>query len=77
MDLIQMYKYAYWGAIEHLRTITKLYNMCIDVGDGEAADEYEIQIQNSKSDFEFIVSALGYDMEACHQILDYELRKVV
>lgn len=77
MDLIQIYKYAYWGAIEHLRTITKLYNMCIDVGDGEAADEYKIQIQNSKSDFEFIVSALGYDMEACHQILDYELRKVV
>ena len=77
MDIIQLYKYAYWGTIDHLRTITKLYNMCIDSGDGDAAEEYEIQIQKAKSDFDFIVSALGYDMEACHQVLDYELRKVV
>ena len=41
MDLYLMYKYAYWGAIEELKTLTKLYNMCLEVSDGDAAEEYE------------------------------------
>lgn len=76
MDLNMMYKYAYWGAIEELKTITKLYNMCIEVGDGDAAEEYEIEIEKIKSDFDFIISALGYNKEASWQVLDYEIRKV-
>ena len=27
MDLLMMYKYAYWGAISHLEVLEKLYNM--------------------------------------------------
>lgn len=77
MDMIQIYKYAYWGAIEHLKTITKLYNVCIDSVDYNTAEEYNIKLQKAISDFEFIVSILGYDIESCRQILDYELRKVV
>ena len=61
MDLNLMYKYAYWGAIEELKTLTKLYNMCIEVSDGDAAEEYEIEIEKTKSDFNFIISALGYN----------------
>ena len=76
MDLIMIYKYAYWGAIEELKTITKLYNMCIEVGDGDAAEEYEIEIEKIKSDFDFIISALGFDRDSCWQVLDCEIRKV-
>ena len=50
--------------------------MCIEVGDGDASDEYLIQINETKSDFDFIISALGYDKESSWQVLDYELRKV-
>lgn len=71
-----MYKYAYWGVIEELKTLMKLYNMCIEVGDGDALDEYLIRINETKSDFDFIISALGYDKESSWQVLDYELRKV-
>ena len=45
MDLYLIYKYAYWGAIEKLKTLTKLYNMCLEVSDGDAAEEYEIEIE--------------------------------
>ena len=76
MDLLMMYKYAYWGVIEELKTLMKLYNMCIKVGDGDASDEYLIRINETKSDFDFIISALGYDKESSWQVLDYELRKV-
>lgn len=76
MDLLMMYKYAYWGVIEELKTLMKLYNMCIEVGDGDASDEYLIRINETKSDFDFIISALGYDKESSWQVLDYELRKV-
>ena len=75
MDLLMMYKYAYWGVIEELKTLMKLYNMCIEVGDGDASDEYLIRINETKSDFDFIISALGYDKESSWQVLDYELRK--
>ena len=61
MDLYMIYKYAYWGVIEELKILTKLYNMCIEVSDGDAAEEYEIEIEKTKSDFNFIISALGYD----------------
>ena len=61
MDLYMIHKYAYWGVIEELKTLTKLYNMCIEVSDGDAAEEYEIEIEKTKSDFNFIISALGYD----------------
>ena len=61
MDLYMIYKYAYWGVIEELKTLTKLYNMCIEVSDGDAAEEYEIEIEKTKSDFNFIISAVGYD----------------
>ena len=70
-----MYKYAYWGVIEELKTLMKLYNMCIEVGDGDASDEYLIRINETKSDFDFIILALGYDKESSWQVLDYELRK--
>lgn len=70
-----MYKYAYWGVIEELKTLMKLYDMCIEVGDGDASDEYLIRINETKSDFDFIISALGYDKEACWQVLDYEINK--
>lgn len=75
MDLYLIYKYAYWGAIEELKTLTKLYNMCLEVSDGDAAEEYEIEIEKTKSNFDFIISALGYDKESCWQVLAYELRK--
>ena len=70
-----MYKYAYWGVIEELKTLMKLYNMCIEVGDGDASDEYLIRINETKSDFDYIISALGYNREACWQVLDYEINK--
>lgn len=76
MDLQTMYKYAYWGIIEELKMLTKLYNMCIEVRDGDAVEEYENQIQKTKLDFDFIISALGYNKESCWQVLDYEIRKV-
>lgn len=76
MDLNIMYKYAYWGIIEELKMLTKLYNMCVEVSDGDAAEGYENQIQKTKLDFDFIISALGYNKESCWQVLDYEIRKV-
>jgi hypothetical protein len=50
--------------------------MCVEVSDGDAAEEYKIRIQKTKSDFDFIISVLGYDKESCWQVLDYEIRKV-
>ena len=50
--------------------------MCIEVSDGDAAEEYEIEIEKTKSDFDFIISALGFDRDSCWQVLDYEIRKV-
>ena len=76
MELETLYKYAYRGVIDHIKILTKLYNMCVEVGDGDAASEYEIQIENSKSDFNNIVLCLGYDLCSCYEILDYEIRKV-
>lgn len=76
MDLQTIYKYAYWGVIKEIKTMTTLYNMCIEVGDGDASKEYENQIQNLKLDFDFIIQCLGYDKESCWQVLDYEIRKV-
>ena len=76
MDLCQLYKYAYWGAIEELKMQTRLYDMCIEAGDGDAAEEYRIEIEKTKSDFDIIIYALGYDKDACWQVLDYEIRKV-
>ena len=61
MELRTIYEYAYWGVIDKLKTLTKLYNMCIEVGDGDASEEYEIAIEKIKSDFNIIISALGYD----------------
>ena len=75
MDLLMMYKYAYWGVIKELKTLMKLYDMCIEVGDGDASDEYLIRINETKSDFDYIISALGYNREACWQVLDYEINK--
>ena len=75
MDLNMMYKYAYWGVIEELKTLMKLYDMCIEVSDGDAAEEYLIRINETKSDFDFIISVLGYNKEESWQVLAYELRK--
>ena len=61
MELRTIYEYAYWGVIEKLKTLTKLYNMCIEVGDGDTSEEYEIAIEKVKSEFNIIISALGYD----------------
>ena len=76
MELRTIYEYAYWGAVEHLDVLNRLYNMCLEVSDGDAAEEYEIEIEKTKSNFDFIISALGYDKESCWQVLDYEIRKV-
>lgn len=75
MDLLIIYRYAYWGAIKEIKTITTLYNMCVEVGDGDAAEEYASLLVNLKADFDYIISALGYDKEACWQVLDYEINK--
>ena len=45
MELRTIYEYAYWGAVEHLDVLNRLYNMCLEVGDGDAAEEYENVIQ--------------------------------
>ena len=71
-----MYKYAYWGVIEELKTLMKLYDMCIEVGDGDASDEYLIRINKTKFELDCIISVLGYDKESSWQVLAYELRKV-
>lgn len=59
MDLLMMYKYAYWGAISHLEVLEKLYNMCEEVADGDAMEEYTIMIEKTKSDLEFFEKVLG------------------
>ena len=83
MDLLMMYKYAYWGVIEELKTLMKLYDMCIEVGDGDASDEYLIRINETKSDFDFIISTVPIPrtekpvVVVNAAIIDaYELRKV-
>ena len=55
-----IYEYAYWGAINHLEVLEKLYNMCLEVGDGDAAEEYECKIQKVKHDLFFIKRILNY-----------------
>ena len=75
MDLLIIYRYAYWGVIHEIKTITSLYNMCVEVGDGDAAEEYENLLEDLKSDFNYIISALGYDKESSWQVLTYELKK--
>ena len=75
MDLLIIYRYAYWGAIKEIKTITTLYNICVEVGDGDSAEEYASLLVNLKADFDYIISALGYDKEACWQVLDYEINK--
>lgn len=75
MDINTLYKYAYWGAIEHIKTLTYLYNMCKEVGDGDSMDEYETEIEKSKTDFKTIVSELGFNFDSCIQVLDWEIRK--
>ena len=58
MDLLIIYRYAYWGAIKEIKTITTLYNMCVEVGDGDAAEEYASLLVNLKADFDYIISSL-------------------
>ena len=49
--------------------------MCVEVGDGDAAEEYASLLVDLKTDFDYIISALGYNREACWQVLDYEINK--
>lgn len=45
MTMTQMYKYAEMGALNYLETLETLLEMCIEVGDEDAADEYRNQIE--------------------------------
>ena len=76
MDITILYKYAYQGVIERILTLTKLYNMCVEVGDGDAAEEYEIQIQKTKSDFDSIILTLGLNREETYELLDWEIERL-
>lgn len=76
MDMITLYEYAYQGVIERILTLTKLYNMCIEVGDGDASDEYSITISKAKSDFDFIISVLGFDRDECWECLNWEIERM-
>lgn len=75
MNLKNLYEYAYWGVIEHIKLLTKLHKMCIEVADQDAANEYEIAIKKSMSDFDFIILALGSNKEECYEILNYQIEK--
>lgn len=75
MDKEKLYKYAYWGVSEHIKVLTCLYEMCKEVGDGDAMDEYKIKIEKAKADFKTIVLELGFDFDSCVQVLDWEIRK--
>lgn len=77
MDLWMMYKYAYWGVIERLKTLTKLRGICLEVSDGDAAEEYEIEIEKTKSDFDCIISALGLNCEETYELLNWEIERAV
>lgn len=59
MDLYMIHKYAYWGAISHLEILEKLHDMCLEVNDGDAVEEYEIQIEKTKSDLEYLEKVIG------------------
>lgn len=63
MDMMLLYKYAYWGVINHLKTLKKLREMCIDVCDGDAFDEYDMKIEKVIEDLIFIENVLGYTEE--------------
>ena len=76
MDMITLYTYAYQGVTERILTLTKLYNMCIEVGDGDASDEYSITISKAKSDFDFIISVLGFDRDECWECLNWEIERI-
>ena len=77
MEQNTIMEYAYWGVIEEIATLTRLRDMCLEVSDGDTANEYENRIEKSKSDFDFIIQSLGYNKESCLEVLDYEIRKKV
>ena len=45
MTMKQMCKYAEMGALNYLETLETLLEMCIEVGDEDAADEYRNRIE--------------------------------
>lgn len=77
MDTKVLYEYAYQGVIERILTLTKLYNMCVEAGDGDAMDEYLIAISKTKSDFDFIISVLGFDRDECWKCLNWEIERMI
>ena len=77
MDTKTLYEYAYQGVIERILILTKLYNMCAEAGDGDAMDEYLIAISKTKSDFDFIISVLGFDRDECWECLNWEIERMI
>ena len=63
MDMKLLYEYAYWGVIGHLDVLNRLRNMCAEVGDGDAFDEYDMKIEKVIEDLVFIENVLGYTKE--------------
>ena len=49
-----LWKYAEMGAYDYIETLEKLYNMCLEVRDGDAAEEYANKIEDVKCDLIFI-----------------------
>lgn len=45
MTMKQMCRYAEMGALNYIETLEKLLEMCIEVGDEDAADEYRNKIE--------------------------------
>lgn len=63
MDMKLLYEYAYWGVIEHLGVLNRLRNMCAEVADGDAFNEYDMRIEKVIEDLVFIENVLGYTEE--------------
>lgn len=64
LALEKVYSYALWGAVDKLKTLEKLRGMCLDVMDGDAADEYEKIIFTTKEDIKYICDVLECDYES-------------
>lgn len=54
MNRLKMYEYAEMGVYNYIEILEKLYNMCLEVCDGDAAEEYANKIEDVKCDLIFI-----------------------
>lgn len=63
MTLWKTYKYALNGAIERLKTLIVLRDMCAEVNDMDTYDEYDKIISTVEEDIKFLCSVLELDYE--------------